>query len=153
MHFFKPTRRDQKIAEIEHELKEIRREIRHIIFRLNHPGIRARSATLTIGENMANVTVHINDIPKTAVFTEFSGPNGTGIKVPPSGTITFTSDNTGVVTVDPTGQLAYIAPGTATISGTDQGTTPALTASGTVTVMDAAAQSAVLEFVDPPAKS
>ena len=48
----------------------------------------AKSATLAFknskGETAMNITVHINDVPQIAVFTEFAGPNGTGLVVPPT---------------------------------------------------------------------
>jgi hypothetical protein len=104
---------------------------------------------------MANIIVHINDAPSTAVFTEFSGPSGTGIPVPPVGAVTFASDTPGVCTVDPnTGLLGYVSAGTANISATDAGNTQ--TASGQVTISAGLAQSSTLTFntpVAPPASA
>ena len=115
---------------------------------------RARSARLVFkdskGNTMANITVHINDAPSTAVFTEFSGANGTGIAVPPVGAVAFVSDNPAVCTVDPaSGLLGYVSAGTANITGTDAGNS--LTASGAVTVSAAVAQSATVTFNTPAA--
>lgn len=108
----------------------------------------ARSASLSfvlpLGEktNMP-LTVHVNDVPGTALFQEWSGPSGTGIVVPPVGAVTYASDNTAVATVDPSsGQLAYVGAGTANISGTDAGNS--LTASDVLTVSAATAVSATL---------
>lgn len=99
---------------------------------------------------MANITVHINDAPSTAVFTEFSGANGTGIAVPPVGAVAFVSDNPAVCTVDPaSGLLGYVSAGTANITGADAGNS--LTASGAVTVSAAVAQSATVTFNTPAA--
>ena len=96
-----------------------------------------------------DITVHVNDAPSTAVFTEFSGPKGTGIAVPPVGAVTFTSDHPEFVTVDAnSGLLGYVAAGVANITGADAGNS--LTASGSVTVSAAVAQSAVVSFVAPP---
>lgn len=89
------------------------------------------------------VTVHLNEDPGVAVFTEFSLPNGRGIVVPPVGKVTYTSDNPAVATVDPaSGQLTYVAAGVANISGADDGN--GLTASDSLTVSAVTAQSATL---------
>lgn len=88
------------------------------------------SATLQIqGENMATLLVG-----KTAqaVWQEFSGPNGTGDKLPSSGAITFTSSDPTIATVDPSsGLVTAVAIGTATITGVDAANS--LTASDSVT--------------------
>lgn len=133
---------------IEHEFQKLRGEIRALRYQVLHLrgavreifhilGRRARSATLTFinsktGETMP-LTAHVNDVPGTFVFTEFDGPAGTGGKVPPIGPVTITSDNTSVAVVDPTsGQLAYIGPGVANITGLDAGN--GLTASDVLTL-------------------
>ena len=88
------------------------------------------------------LTVHVNDKPGVAVYQEFDGPNGTGNKVPPTGTVAYASDNPAVATVDPTsGQLAYVGAGTANISASDGGNLPA---SDVLTVTAAAAVSSTL---------
>lgn len=107
---------------------------------------KAISATLTFvnskGEHMP-LLAHVNDVPGTAVFAEFTGPKGTGTAVPPTGAVTFASDTPAVATVDPnTGALAYLTAGTATISGTDAGNS--LTASDVLTLTAAPAVSATL---------
>ena len=99
-----------------------------------------------------DISVHISDVPQVAQFTEFTGPLGTGIKVPPVGAVTFVSDHPEFVTVDTnSGQLAYIAAGVANITGTDAGNS--LTASGSVTVSADVAVSAVLSFAPPAPKA
>ena len=81
----------------------------------------------------------------TAVWQEFSGPNGTGDKLPPAGAVTFTSDNAAVATVDPSsGLVTAVAMGSANVSGTDAANS--LTASDSVTVTEVA-QSATLTVV------
>ena len=88
------------------------------------------------------LTVHLNEAPGTAVYTEFDGPNGTGNVVPPVGTVQYSSDNPSVATVDPnTGQLAYVAAGDATISAADDGNLPA---SDLLTVIASTAVSSTL---------
>jgi uncharacterized protein YjdB len=63
--------------------------------------------------------------------------------------VAFTSSDPAIVSVDPvSGQLAYLAVGTATISADDGGNLPA---TGTVTVTAPTAQSSTLTFVQPPA--
>ena len=89
------------------------------------------------------LTVHLNDAPGTAVLTEFSGLNGTGQTVPAVGPVKYSSDTPGVATVDPdTGELTYVSAGSAVISGQDTGN--GLTASDTLIVTNAVAQSATL---------
>ena len=56
----------------------------------------------------------------TAVAQEWSGPNGTGVKLPPAGTITFASSDATIATVDASsGLVTAVAAGTATITATD----------------------------------
>jgi hypothetical protein len=107
----------------------------------------AVSSTLSLitesGETDMPLTVHVNDVPGTALFQEWSGLSGTGIVVPPIGTVSYASDTPTVATVDPaSGQLAYISAGTATISGADSGNT--MTASDILTVSAALAASATM---------
>ena len=91
------------------------------------------SATLAVGKTA------------TAVWQEFSGPSGTGDKLPPAGAVTFTSSDPSVATVDPSsGLVTAVAVGSVTISGQDAAN--GLTASDTVTVTETA-QSATLTVV------
>lgn len=93
-----------------------------------------------------SLTVHLNDAPGTAVFTEFDGTNGTGNIVPAIGPVIFGSDNPSVATVDAnTGALTYVSAGVANISGTDAGN--GLTDSSALTVSAAVAVSATLTLV------
>jgi uncharacterized protein YjdB len=94
-------------------------------------------ATLTIGQTA------------TAVFTEFSGPNGTGVVVAPIGPVTFSSSDPTIATVDPTsGLVTAVAPGAATITATDAGN--GLTASDSVSDSPLTAQSATLVITANP---
>lgn len=68
----------------------------------------------------------------TAVFKEWTGPNGTGDEVPLTNPPIFQSDNGAVATVDANGVVTAVSGGTATISGHDTGN--GLSASDTVTV-------------------
>jgi uncharacterized protein YjdB len=79
----------------------------------------------------------------TAVFTEFSGLNGTGVVVAPIGPVVFSSSDPSIATVDPaSGLVTAVAPGAATITGTDQGN--GLTASDSVSDTPLVAASATL---------
>ena len=72
-----------------------------------------------------------------AVWQEWSGPNGTGDKLPPAGPVTFQSSDPAVATVDSnSGLVTGVAMGTATIGGTDSANS--LTATDTVTVTETA---------------
>ena len=66
------------------------------------------------------------------VFTEWSGPNGSGDPVPDAGTINYASDNAAVATVDASGNVTALAAGTANIAGIDS--VNGLTASDMLTV-------------------
>ena len=82
-----------------------------------------------------------------AVWQEFSGPNGTGDKLPPAGAVTYTSSDPTTVTVDPSSGLitaVAMASSPVTISGTDAAN--GLTATDTVTTAETA-QSATLTVV------
>ena len=79
----------------------------------------------------------------TSTWQEWSGPNGTGDKLPPAGPVTYASSDATIATVDAnTGVVTGVAAGTATITGTDG--TNSLTASDTVTVTAEVAVSATL---------
>lgn len=94
------------------------------------------------GETTMPLTVHVNDVPGKAIYQEFDGPNGTGNKVPPTGTVTYSSSDPTVATVDPiTGALAYLKAGSTVISASDAGNLPA---SDTLTVTAAPAASSTL---------
>lgn len=86
-----------------------------------------------------DLTVHVNDIPGSALYQEFAGPNGTGQVVPALGKVVYTSSDPTVATVDPvTGAFVYLKAGVTTISANDGGLMPA---------------SAVLTVTNPPAAS
>lgn len=88
-------------------------------------------ATLTVGQTA------------TAVYQEWSGPNGTGSKLASAGPVAFTSSDPTIATVDPaSGLVTAIAPGTATITGTDA--TNGMSASDSVSDTPLKAQSATL---------
>jgi len=88
----------------------------------------------TIKGEFKMLTVHVNDKPGVAVYQEFDGPNGTGNKVPPVGTVSYSSSDPTVATVDSTtGQLAYLKAGSTVITGNDSGVS--LPASDTLTVL------------------
>jgi hypothetical protein len=77
-------------------------------------------------------TIVVGGAGAVARFEEFKGPNGTGNPVPPVGPVVFASDSPAVATVDSNGNVSAVAPGTANISGLDQGNS--LTASDVLTV-------------------
>jgi hypothetical protein len=102
------------------------------------------SATLHVqGEN--NMATLLVGKTGQANWQEFSGPNGTGDKLPPAGAVSYTSSNPAVATVDPSsGLVTAVAVGTATITGVDAANS--LTASDSVTDTEVAA-SATLTVV------
>ena len=111
------------------------------------------SATLTIRPNQHKgghrmpATILVGKTAN-AMWQEFSGPNGTGDKLPPAGPVTFQSSDGNVASVDPnSGLVTGMALGTAAITGTDQANS--LTASDSVTVTETA-QSATLTIVPNP---
>ena len=116
-------------------LKWIEAALCEIIHILNRP----QSATLTLKPNQPTIlgvkmpaTIVVG---KTAnsLFQEWTGPSGTGTVVPNAGAPAFTSSDTTVATVDPASGVATgVAPGTATITGTDP--VNSLTASDVLTV-------------------
>ncbi len=102
----------------------------------HHPKLKARSAK---GALMP-ATIQVGGKGATFTFTEFSGPNGTGSVVPPSGPITYASDNTAVATVDASGQVTAVAanadgsPATANITGVDPASPNKVAAGDVITV-------------------
>lgn len=87
---------------------------------------KAHSATLKIqgDDGMAEIKVGKTGQAK---FTEYDGPDGTGNVVAPVGTIMYESGDPAVATVDASGLVTGVSPGTVVIHGTDQGN--AITAS------------------------
>jgi len=132
-------------------LKHLIREVRkiHQFLERHFPNNAAESALLRFensqGEQIMPASIAVGG-QATAVFTEFSGPNGSGSVVAPVGSISFASDNPSVATVDPVSGIATgVSAGTANISGADSGNQ--LTASDVLTVTgggSGAAQSATL---------
>jgi hypothetical protein len=113
----------------------------------------ARSSVLrfktSLGDTSMPLTVHVNDVPGKAIYTEFAAPNGQGQVVPPTGAVLYESSDPTVATIDPsTGQMAYIGAGQTTITASDSGlpnaTPPGLPASDVLTVTAAAAVSSTL---------
>ncbi|MDE5867184.1 MAG: Ig-like domain-containing protein [Lachnospiraceae bacterium] len=93
----------------------------------NLTGVKVGTATITgtCKEAKATFNVTVTDIAYTALKIEGDstirvGKTGkvTGTTTPSGGTITWTSSNTGVVTVDSDGKLTGVAAGEATIKGT-----------------------------------
>lgn len=77
----------------------------------------------------------------SSLFQEWTGPSGTGTKVPNAGAIAYTSSDPTVATVDAASGVATgVNAGTAVITGTDSVNN--LTASDTLTVNHPPAQSA-----------
>ncbi|MDE6748146.1 MAG: Ig-like domain-containing protein, partial [Lachnospiraceae bacterium] len=93
----------------------------------NLTGVKVGTATImgTCGGTKATFNVTVTDIEYTALKIEGDstiqvGKTGkvTGTTTPSGGTITWTSSNTGVVTVDADGKLTGVTAGEATIKGT-----------------------------------
>ena len=87
-------------------------------------------------------TIDVAGHGATFVFTEWSGANGTGTAVPPRGTVAYASDNTGIATVDASGNVTAVFAGQCNISGTDP--VNHLTASDLLTVTGALSATGVL---------
>lgn len=126
---------------------------------IEHQSRKAVSSTLTLrnakGEPIMQ-TVNLTDQPGSYLYQEFSGLNGTGTVVPPTGTVAYASDNPSVATIDPvTGQLAYVSAGVANISASDGGNLPATDQLTVVAVAPPppVAQSSTITFVPPAASS
>lgn len=126
------------------DLVTLLREIRDILRR------RARSATLVIhpthwdeeewmifeflsekGRRFMPATIQVG-ATATAVYKEWTGPNGTGDEIAPLAAPSFDSSDVIVATVDGNGLVTGVAAGTATITGTDHNNN--LSGSDTVTV-------------------
>jgi hypothetical protein len=114
------------------ELVEEVRQIRDILT----PRLSATLTVTTKGEKSMPATILVGKTGQAA-YQEWSGPNGTGDKLPSAGPVTFSSSSPTVATVDPnSGLVTAVAVGTATITGSDA--TNSLTASDTVTVTEVA---------------
>lgn len=127
----------------------------------------AKSATLTFVDSKGNKLMPASIVvgqTATAVYTEWSGPSGTGTALPDAGAVTFTSSDPTNAPVDPnTGIVTGVGPTTAMITGTDATPINGVTfsASDTVTVSavtpppppPVAAQSATLVLTANPLAS
>jgi hypothetical protein len=128
-----------RLDQIEDQLDDI---ISLLLKKVNGKPVSSTISIITIKGALTMLTVHVNDKPGTAKYQEFDGPNGTGNKVPPTGVVAYVSSDPTVATVDPsTGQLAYLAAGSTTISASDGGNLPA---SDVLTVTAAAAVSSTM---------
>lgn len=83
-------------------------------------GIRYMSATIQVGGTA------------TAVYKEWTGPNGTGDEIAPVAHPSFSSSDVNVATVDGDGVVTGVGAGSVTITATDPGN--ALSASDTTEV-------------------
>jgi hypothetical protein len=134
----------ERMTRFERELLRILREIADA---LKPP--KAHSAKLDIMKTggFMPLTLKIGDT-FTARLHEFTGPDGSGSELPPVGTVSFSSEDSSIATVDPlTGAGVAVAPGTAKIIGTDGGN--GLSAGDVVTVAEPTAVSAILELTTP----
>lgn len=163
--FFKKHQQENDaklVAAIEHFSHHVSHAIRagfaDVARAIDHQQRKAVSATLVLVNSKGDPimqTVNINDAPGSALYQEFSGLNGSGSVVPPTGSVQYASDTPAVATVDPnTGQLAYISAGTATISASDGGNLPAsfvliVTPATAPPPPPPVAQSSTLTFVPP----
>jgi trimeric autotransporter adhesin len=85
----------------------------------------------------------------TATLVEWTGPNGTGSQIAPIGPVTYSSSDPTIATVDAnSGLVTAVAPGTATITGTDAGN--GLSASDSVSDTPLVAASATLVITPTP---
>lgn len=108
---------DYDLGRIANALEDIGRSLRKLVPKeaksltvsfLDLKGQKLMPATLTIGQTA------------TAVAQEWSAPNGTGVKLPPAGAISFASSDPTIATVDAaSGLVTAVAAGAATITATD----------------------------------
>ena len=156
MNFWRKLMARHEEREIEHEEEEIEKLCKRILAEergnrvildqiLQRLSAKAQSAK---GELMP-ARIVVGGAGAKFTFTEFDGPNGTGNVVPPSGPITYASDNLAVATVDTNGNVSAVganadgSDATANISGLDPASANKVTASDVITVGKAAAGVAV----------
>jgi len=136
---------DERTEILSDQVADLSRKIDQILGILTQEPV-AQSATLQIHDSEGNILMPATlavGATATAVFTEWSGLNGTGAKLPPVGAVSFASSDATIATVDPaSGLVTAVGPGTATITGTDAGN--GLTASDVVSDTPLVAQSATL---------
>lgn len=104
---------------------------------------KAHSATLRVqgDDGMAEIKVGKTGQAK---FTEFDGPNGTGNEVPPVGQVVYESGDPAIATIDATGLVTGVAPGTVVLHATDQGNSISASEAETIVPGGGPAQSATL---------
>lgn len=104
---------------------------------------RARSATLNVVECRTSWINHLGGLHRmpatikvggtaTAVYKEWTGPDGTGSEIPPLSAPSFSSSDPTVASVDGNGLVTGVGAGSATITGTDH--LNSLSGTDTVTV-------------------
>jgi hypothetical protein len=137
---------EHELHRIEEMLEAMWKDIKQILINTTP----RRSARLTYkGKSMFTILVGKTASP---VFQEWSGPNGTGDKLPPVGNVTYVSSDPSKISVDPNSGIATgvaITDPTApvTITATDSGNSLSATAQGNVTEV---AVSATLDFTPNP---
>jgi len=124
------------------------RELLHAIYTAVRPRL---SATLHYHHHRGGFRMATLRVGQTAnpVFQEWSGPNGTGDKLPPAGPVTYKSSDETIVSVDANSGVAtaVAAPGgaaKATITATDAADN--MVASTDINTVEAA-MSATLDYV------
>ncbi len=115
-----------------HEIKKELKFLHGAVLEIIHLLLRPQSATLTFKELQMPANILVGGTANS-LFQEWTGQNGTGDVVPSAGSISFSSDNPAVATVDPASGVATgVSAGTANITGTDPANN--LTASDVLTV-------------------
>jgi len=131
-------KKDEKQDELE-RIEKLEKQV-HLIeeyeLKKSRGMLVARSVILTIGDKDMPATILVGGNGAKAVFTEFTGLNGTGNVIAPILAPVFSSSDTTIATVDQSGNITAVAPGAAVISAIDSGNN--LSASDTVTVNAAA---------------
>lgn len=121
------TKRIERIEELLEEVIKLQKFLIQKLFRI---AISAKGKVMP-------ATIAVGGKGATFKFTEFDGPNGTGNDVPPSGPISYASDNMAVATVDSNGQVTAVGPGTANITGVDPASVNKVAAGDVITVIAA----------------
>jgi hypothetical protein len=135
-------------------LKDIRHELHELVelvFKFFRDTDTAQSATLSISTAQGQTMPATLTVGQTAVakLHEFAGVGGTGVELNPIGPVTYSSSDATIATVDPvSGMITAIAPGTATISGSDAGNS--LSASDTASVIAAVPKAVSATLVITP---
>lgn len=150
IHFLWGKMADRREEELAHAIRDAGREIARAILEVAE-ALAPRATKLVLLYSLEGGTTMGSPVSNAIVGQTYNPSvvesNPTDPSIPPIGPLAYTSDNTAIVTVDPTGGVAtMVAPGTANVSVIDQGNSLTDTVAFTVAAAPPVATTLTLNY-------